>query len=215
MSIHDVWWQSLLGRVKFGATKTNPLGDQSDAWTERKFTALSFWPRPCQESSTRPTFSNFWVWSQVNRRELWVWPLACLFQLFACKLWACIGRQKFTYFIKRNSTFCGVKNVAIYSLFLANLIAFTARNETRNRPPVVITLIRDFVIYFILRPMLTVFSFASCYGDSSKKRSRLIMPSLISSRIYIFDVDTDPRAPRIHKVTVPNQSTREWVRWWG
>ena len=55
--------------------------------------------------------------------------------------------------------------------------------------------------------MLTVFSFSSCYGDSSKKRDRLIMPSLISSRIYIFDVGTDPRAPRIHKVTVPNQST--------
>jgi len=27
------------------------------------------------------------------------------------------------------------------------------------------------------------------------------MPSLISGRIYIFDVETDPRAPQIHKVT--------------
>ena len=26
------------------------------------------------------------------------------------------------------------------------------------------------------------------------------MPSLISSRIYIFDVETDPRSPQIHKV---------------
>ena len=43
--------------------------------------------------------------------------------------------------------------------------------------------------------------FFSCFDDSSKKRNRLIMPSLISSRIYIFDVETDPRAPRIHKVT--------------
>lgn len=44
---------------------------------------------------------------------------------------------------------------------------------------------------------------SSCYGDSSKKRDRLIMPSLISSRIYIFDVGTDPRAPRIHKIISP------------
>ena len=41
---------------------------------------------------------------------------------------------------------------------------------------------------------------SSCFGDTSKKRNRLIMPSLISGRIYIFDVETDPRAPRIHKV---------------
>lgn len=27
------------------------------------------------------------------------------------------------------------------------------------------------------------------------------MPSLISGRIYIFDVESDPRAPQIHKVT--------------
>lgn len=46
-----------------------------------------------------------------------------------------------------------------------------------------------------------LFYFSSCFGDSSKKRNRLIMPSLISSRIYIFDVETDPRVPRIHKVT--------------
>lgn len=50
--------------------------------------------------------------------------------------------------------------------------------------------------HFIL---LSIFS---CYDDSSKKRNRLIMPSLISGRVYIFDVETDPRAPRIHKVTL-------------
>ena len=48
--------------------------------------------------------------------------------------------------------------------------------------------------YFVL--------FCSCFGDLSKNRNRLIMPSLISSRIYIFDVETDPRAPRIHKVRI-------------
>lgn len=41
---------------------------------------------------------------------------------------------------------------------------------------------------------------SSCFGDASKKRNRLILPSLISSRIYVVDVETDPRAPRIHKV---------------
>lgn len=41
---------------------------------------------------------------------------------------------------------------------------------------------------------------SSCFGDISKKRNRLILPALISSRIYVVDVGTDPRAPRMHKV---------------
>nr|XP_029504944.1 methanethiol oxidase-like [Oncorhynchus nerka] len=41
---------------------------------------------------------------------------------------------------------------------------------------------------------------SSCFGDSSKKRNRLILPSLISSRVYIVDTGTDPRAPQMHKV---------------
>lgn len=41
---------------------------------------------------------------------------------------------------------------------------------------------------------------SSCFGDASKKRNRLILPSLISSRIYVLDVGTNPRAPQIHKV---------------
>lgn len=41
---------------------------------------------------------------------------------------------------------------------------------------------------------------SSCHGDPNQKRNRLIMPSLSSSRIYIFDVETDPRAPQIHKI---------------
>ena len=41
----------------------------------------------------------------------------------------------------------------------------------------------------------------SCYGNPNQKRNRLIMPSLISGRIYVFDVESDPRAPQIHKVT--------------
>uniref|UniRef100_A0A672QDN3 Methanethiol oxidase n=1 Tax=Sinocyclocheilus grahami TaxID=75366 RepID=A0A672QDN3_SINGR len=41
---------------------------------------------------------------------------------------------------------------------------------------------------------------SSCYDDPSKRRNRLILPSLMSSRIYVVDVGTDPRAPRLHKV---------------
>ncbi|KAM6331195.1 LOW QUALITY PROTEIN: methanethiol oxidase-like [Alca torda] len=42
---------------------------------------------------------------------------------------------------------------------------------------------------------------SSCFGDVTKKRNRLI-PSLISSRIYVVG-GTDLRAPRIHKVVEP------------
>lgn len=41
---------------------------------------------------------------------------------------------------------------------------------------------------------------SSCFGNTTKKRNRLILPSLISSRIYVVDVGTDPRAPRLFKV---------------
>nr|XP_006003361.1 PREDICTED: selenium-binding protein 1 [Latimeria chalumnae] len=44
---------------------------------------------------------------------------------------------------------------------------------------------------------------SSCYGDATKKRDKLILPSLISSRIYVVDVGVDPRAPRIHKMIEP------------
>uniref|UniRef100_A0A8B9DG77 Methanethiol oxidase n=1 Tax=Anser cygnoides TaxID=8845 RepID=A0A8B9DG77_ANSCY len=44
---------------------------------------------------------------------------------------------------------------------------------------------------------------SSCFGDTTKKRNRLILPSLISSRIYVVDVGTDPRAPRLFKVVNP------------
>lgn len=40
---------------------------------------------------------------------------------------------------------------------------------------------------------------SSCYGDRSKARSKLVLPSLISSRLYVVDVGTEPRAPRLHK----------------
>ncbi|XP_069796296.1 methanethiol oxidase [Narcine bancroftii] len=46
---------------------------------------------------------------------------------------------------------------------------------------------------------------SSCYGNPSKKRNRLILPSLISSRIYVVDVGTDVRAPRLHKTVEPTE----------
>ncbi|NXM35562.1 SBP1A oxidase, partial [Oxyruncus cristatus] len=50
---------------------------------------------------------------------------------------------------------------------------------------------------------------SSCFGDASKSRNLLILPSLISSRIYVVDVGTDPRAPRLHKVVEPMELFRK------
>ncbi|XP_053134214.1 methanethiol oxidase-like isoform X2 [Hemicordylus capensis] len=44
---------------------------------------------------------------------------------------------------------------------------------------------------------------SSCFGDTTKKRDRLILPCLISSRIYIVDTGTDLRAPRLYKAIEP------------
>ena len=41
---------------------------------------------------------------------------------------------------------------------------------------------------------------SSCHDDGTKKRNRFILPCLNSDRIYIIDVETDERAPRIFKV---------------
>uniref|UniRef100_A0A8C0UVM7 Methanethiol oxidase n=1 Tax=Cyanistes caeruleus TaxID=156563 RepID=A0A8C0UVM7_CYACU len=41
---------------------------------------------------------------------------------------------------------------------------------------------------------------SSCHGDPGKSRDFLILPALVSSRIYVVDVASQPRAPRIHKV---------------
>ncbi|XP_073465264.1 methanethiol oxidase-like isoform X2 [Aquarana catesbeiana] len=46
---------------------------------------------------------------------------------------------------------------------------------------------------------------SSCFGDVTKVRNKLILPSVISSRIYVVDVGTDRRAPRIHKVVEPEE----------
>jgi len=44
---------------------------------------------------------------------------------------------------------------------------------------------------------------SSCWDDPSRSRSRLIVPALGSDRIYIVDVKTDPRNPRLDKVIEP------------
>ncbi|XP_067001027.2 methanethiol oxidase [Anabrus simplex] len=45
---------------------------------------------------------------------------------------------------------------------------------------------------------------SSCYDDKDKKRDKLVLPCMGSSRVYIVDTGSDPRAPRIHKVIEPD-----------
>ncbi|EHA97362.1 Selenium-binding protein 1, partial [Heterocephalus glaber] len=40
---------------------------------------------------------------------------------------------------------------------------------------------------------------SSCFGDSTKSRTKLMLPCLISSRIYVVDVGSQSRAPKLHK----------------
>ena len=42
---------------------------------------------------------------------------------------------------------------------------------------------------------------ASCHDNPNRSRNRLIMPGLLSNRIYSVDVETDPRKPKIDKVS--------------
>ncbi|XP_077176454.1 methanethiol oxidase-like [Paroedura picta] len=41
---------------------------------------------------------------------------------------------------------------------------------------------------------------SSSFGDTTKKWNKLIFPCFGTSRIYVVDTGTDPRAPRLHKV---------------
>ncbi|XP_058716350.1 methanethiol oxidase-like isoform X1 [Poecile atricapillus] len=50
---------------------------------------------------------------------------------------------------------------------------------------------------------------SSCHGDPGKSRDFLILPALVSSRIYVVDVATEPRAPRIHKVVEAEELSRK------
>jgi len=45
---------------------------------------------------------------------------------------------------------------------------------------------------------------SSCYDDPSRARNRLIMPGLLSSRIYAVDVASEPRKPKIDQVIEPD-----------
>nr|KYP57004.1 Putative selenium-binding protein [Cajanus cajan] len=46
-------------------------------------------------------------------------------------------------------------------------------------------------------------SCSSCHGDPSAERRFLIVPALVSGRVYVVDVKTNPRAPSLHKVVEP------------
>ena len=43
-------------------------------------------------------------------------------------------------------------------------------------------------------------SCSSCHGDPSQKRDKLVLAGLTSDRIYVIDIDSNPRAPEIYKV---------------
>lgn len=46
---------------------------------------------------------------------------------------------------------------------------------------------------------------SSCHDDPTRSRSRLILPSLGSDRIYVIDVKTDPKNPKLDKVIEPEE----------
>jgi hypothetical protein len=48
-------------------------------------------------------------------------------------------------------------------------------------------------------------SCSSCHGDPSAQRRFLVLPSLVSSRIYIVDTAANPLAPVLHKVVEPEE----------
>lgn len=44
---------------------------------------------------------------------------------------------------------------------------------------------------------------SSCHGDPDARRRYLILPSVLSSRVYVVDTGKDPKAPELHKVIEP------------
>ncbi|XP_019089468.1 PREDICTED: selenium-binding protein 2 isoform X2 [Camelina sativa] len=48
-------------------------------------------------------------------------------------------------------------------------------------------------------------SCSSCHGDASADRRYLVLPGLISGRIYAIDTKTDPKAPSLYKVVEPKE----------
>ncbi|KAI9114894.1 hypothetical protein K1719_013907 [Acacia pycnantha] len=48
-------------------------------------------------------------------------------------------------------------------------------------------------------------SCSSCYGDPWAVRRYLILPGLISGRVYVVDTKTNPRSPSMHKVIEPEE----------
>ncbi|KAJ4723086.1 Selenium-binding protein [Melia azedarach] len=46
-------------------------------------------------------------------------------------------------------------------------------------------------------------SCSSCYGDASAERRFLVLPSLVSGRIYAVDTQKNPKAPSLHKFVDP------------
>ncbi|CAH1788332.1 unnamed protein product [Owenia fusiformis] len=49
---------------------------------------------------------------------------------------------------------------------------------------------------------------SSCFNDPSKSRSKLIMPSLKSDRVYVIDTSSEPRSPKIYHIVEPREVHR-------
>ena len=43
---------------------------------------------------------------------------------------------------------------------------------------------------------------SSCHDNPNRSRNRLIVPGILSNRIYVIDTETDPRKPKIDKVRI-------------
>ncbi|KAJ7957266.1 Selenium binding protein [Quillaja saponaria] len=52
-------------------------------------------------------------------------------------------------------------------------------------------------------------SCSSCHGDPSADRRYLILPSLVSGRIYVINTKSNPKAPSLHKVVEPEDIVRK------
>jgi selenium-binding protein 1 len=46
---------------------------------------------------------------------------------------------------------------------------------------------------------------SSCHNDPNRSRNRLIVPGLMSSRIYSVNVGTDPKKPKIDQIIEPDE----------
>lgn len=132
-----------------------------------------------------------WLWSNI-----WaLWKGIC----------AQISYDVYKYWIQLN--FPTILCFRLYIDFLCHMLVMSC--ITLAGMPAAgntLTICVFFVCLFLYRGLLVhaclntkQFHF-SCHGDCSKKRNRLILPALVSSRVYVIDTGSNPKAPSIFKV---------------